>query len=245
MKRLLLLGLGAFLLVLVLVLPARWVAPLLPDFVHCAGWQGSVWNGQCNNLELAAQPQPVKLDQLHWKLSRLSLLRLALAAQVELSAPAGTAQGSVQRSIGGALALRDVAVRARVDRQMLGVLPAGWSGQLETRALALRMDGRELQELGGGILLRDVTDARGQGLGSYRLIFPAGSAAPFTGALQDDGGPLEVRAQLVVQADRSWTLDGTVLPRDAAARAFDKALQVLGPKDASGRYRLSVSGTFR
>lgn len=243
--RLPLLGIGAFLLALLIVLPVRWVAPLLPPAVRCTAWQGSVWRGQCNGLEVAATPQPVQLDELRWRLQPLALLRLSLAAQVQLSGSAGSAEGHVERRAGGALLLRDVALRARVNRQLLGVLPAGWQGQLETSALALRLDGNTLHELAGAIVLRELVDGRGQQLGSYRLTFPAGSAAPWTGALQDDSGPFEVRARLVVQADRSWAMDGTVLPRDAAGRAFEPQLQLLGPRDASGRYRLSVSGNFR
>jgi hypothetical protein len=244
MKRLLLLGLGAFLLVILIVLPARWIAPLLPATVHCAAWHGSVWRGQCDDLTVST-PQPQALDQLRWKLRPLSLLRLTVSADVEMAAPAGTAEGRVDLRPGGALALRAVAARGRFDQAFPGVLPRGWQGQLETRALALQLDGRVLRELGGEIFLRDLADVRGQGLGSYHLAFPASTRAPYTGALQDSGGPLEVRAQLVVQADRSWTLDGTVRPRDAAAQGFERQLEVLGPRDASGRHRLSLAGTFR
>lgn len=244
MKRLLLLGLGAFALVLLVVLPARWVAPLLPVSVQCATWRGSVWSGQCEGLQVASGQQPARFDSLRWRLRPLSLLRLALAADVEFTAPAGTAQGRVERRLTGALALRDVTAQARVDRQLLGALPVGWHGQLHATGLAFVIDGRTLRELAGQVLLADMVDSRNRPLGSYRLAFPAGGAAPWNGTLQDTGGPFEVQARVVVQADRSWTLDGTVLPRGAGAAAFSRQLEVLGPMEAGGRHRLSLSGTF-
>src|SRR6187549_3773082 len=63
--RTILLGLCAFLLALVVVLPVSWVAKLLPAQVQCAGWRGSIWNGQCSGLRLALSgTTPVKLETL-------------------------------------------------------------------------------------------------------------------------------------------------------------------------------------
>lgn len=244
MKRLLLLGVAAFLLALVIVLPVRWVAPLLAPAVRCAAWRGSVWHGQCNGAQVATGAQPLALDLVEWKLQPLALLRLAVAAQVRVTSQAGSGEGRIEVRAGGALSARDVAASWRITPQTASVLPPGWQANIQARGLAVKLAGPTLRELAGEIRLQDIADTRGRKLGSYRLTFPAGSAAPFTGELSDDGGSLEVRAKLIVQADRGWQLDGTVLPRDAAARALESQLAMLGPRDAGGRYRLALSGSF-
>ena len=44
-------GLAVFLVVLVLYLPASWVASALPAQVHCNELGGSVWHGECLGLQ--------------------------------------------------------------------------------------------------------------------------------------------------------------------------------------------------
>ena len=50
LKKGLLLGLAAFALALIVVLPARWMGGVLPEGVQCDQWSGSVWRGQCSGL---------------------------------------------------------------------------------------------------------------------------------------------------------------------------------------------------
>lgn len=244
MKRVILLGVCAFLLALVVVLPARWVGGLLPSGVQCANWRGSIWRGQCLTLTIAQQPQPAIIDTLQWRVRPASLLRLTLAADVALTWAQGDAKGELELRRGGLLTLRDVSARALLDRELLGALPRGWRGRLEASGVQLGMQDRSVRLLAGELLLQDFTDGSGVALGSYRLTFPAATQPPFPGQLQDTGGPFEVQAKVSIAADRSWELDGTVAARSAEAHIFDRQLELLGPADASGRRRLAAAGSF-
>lgn len=244
MKRILLLGAGAFVVALLVVLPASWVGGLLPEGVQCAHWRGSVWRGQCLTLTIAQQPQPAVIDTLQWKVHPASLLRLTVAADVALTWAQGDAAGRLELRRGGLLQLRDVSTRALLDRQLFGALPRGWRGRLEATGVQLGMQGRTVQSLAGELQLHDLADGGGKALGSYRLAFPGATQAPFAGQLQDLGGPFEVQANVSIGADRSWQLQGTVATRGLDAQAFGQQLELLGPADANGRRQLSAAGTF-
>ncbi len=241
--RTILLGLGAFVSALLVVLPVRWAAKLLPAQVQCAGWRGSIWSGQCSGLTVAVNnTAPVKLASLRWKIHPQALLRLALSADVEVSDPEGHATGVLELGR-GAMALRDVSLQAPFDRRFATMLPAGWTGRIEAQQLALRLQGRQIEGISGELQLRNLDDGRGGPLGSYRLAFAPGSA-PYIGKLVDTGGPLAVNASLTVTADRSWVLDGTVAARASAGAALRQTLDILGGPDASGKRRLSAAGSF-
>lgn len=243
--RTILLGLGAFLLALIVVLPVRWVAKLLPAQVQCAGWRGSVWNGQCSGLRFALPgATPVKLETLRWKVHPQALLHLALNADFQVSDPEGSATGLLELGVHGRMKLQNVSFQAPFDRRFAPMLPVGWTGRLEARNLDLQLNERQIEGVAGELQLRNLDGGRAGQLGSYRLVFAPKPAAPFIGALQDTGGPLAVAASLTIAADRAWVLEGTVATRASAGETLRRSLDMLGAPDASGRRSLSAAGSF-
>lgn len=241
-----LLGLAAFLLALLIVLPARWVAAALPDTVQCAGWSGSVWRGQCRELALSdGQKVVMRLSTLQWRLKPATLLRLRLRAQFHSTWPQGETAGEVTVAAGGAIQVRDMNGRSELDRRFFGAMPQGWHGQVDIRGFDLDWHDGIIGRLGGELLVSNLLDARGTKLGSYRLAFTPSDAPPFTGQLSDAGGPMEVAADLQLTADQNWTLEGRMRVRDAANTTLNRTLDMLSAPDASGWRRLSAAGQFR
>ncbi|MFO7326541.1 MAG: type II secretion system protein N [Pseudomonadota bacterium] len=242
----LLLGLAAFLLVLLVAFPARWAAAFVPEAVQCAAWAGSVWRGQCRELVLHDGGKPVmRLTSLNWQLRPLSLLSLAPAARVHSVWPEGEALGEVSVSASGQFRVRELSGRTALDRRFFGALPAGWRGQLDLRGFDLDWQDGIIGRLGGELLVSDLVDARGTALGSYRLVFEPAASPPFTGTLTDRGGPLEVSARLELTADQSWSLEGRMRARNQGDAALNRALDMLSFADAEGWRRLSAAGQFR
>jgi hypothetical protein len=240
------LGVAAFVLSLLFVLPARWIAGLLPQQVHCAAWSGSVWRGQCAGLAVQ-QPDstPLSIELLRWKLHPAALLRLSVRADFDLRTAQGTANGRFEMGRNGRMALQEVSATATFDNRLATMLARGWTGQLEAQHLAVSLRGKQLLALSGELSLRDFHDGRGGALGSYRLRFPPTTAPPFVGALQDTGGPLELAASLTIGGDRHWLLDGQITPRPSAPDALLRSLDYIGAPDASGRRHLAVEGSFK
>jgi Type II secretion system (T2SS), protein N len=244
--RLVWLGIAAFVLALIIVLPARWLAGLLPAQLRCATWSGSVWRGECAELTLQ-QPgtEPLQVKLVRWNLQPAALLRLSVQATFEVQTAQGTGSGQLELGRGGRLTLQDLTATAVFDRRLYSSLDPGWTGRLDAQHLAMRVQGNQLQALSGELTLRDFNDGKGSQFGSYHLVFPPAAAPPFLGALRDTGGPLEVKASLTIHVDRRWVLDGTIAARPAAGAALRSQLDFLGAPDASGRYPLSIEGSFK
>jgi hypothetical protein len=240
-----LLGLAAFLLALLFVLPASWVAAVLPASVQCGQWGGSIWRGQCIDLKVSEGGRStVTLKSLSWKLQPGALLRLSLAADFQGAWPQGAAAGHIVVRPDGSIRLRGLTGRSQLDKEFFAALPAGWNGSVDLRALELDWAEGSLGHLGGELGINDLVDARGTMLGSYRLEFLPSSTPPYIGQLRDTGGPAEVDAALQLTADRSWTLEGRVRVRDPLDVALNRRLEVLSSADASGWRRLSAAGHF-
>jgi hypothetical protein len=245
MKRLIWIGVAGFLLALLIVLPARWVAGLLPAEVQCAAWSGSIWHGQCNGLVIQQKGAPIEAQLLQWKLHPAALLRLSVRTDFSFRTVQGTGSGVAELGRKGRVDLENLAIKAVFDRRLATMLAEGWTGQLQASDLTVKLQGNTLNLLSGEINLQDFNDGRGTTFGSYRLLFPRAAKAPFTGTLSDTGGPLAIKASITIAADRRWQLDGTVTPRPDAPESLTSRLEILGPPDATGGYRLLSEGTFK
>jgi hypothetical protein len=239
------LGVAAFLLASIAMLPVRWIAWMLPAQVQCASWSGSVWSGQCTGLVVQQAGPELTAEMLRWRLHPASLLRWTIKATISVRTEQGTGSGVAELGRNGRLAIEDLAVSALFDRRLATMLAEGWQGQLETKDLTVRLQDNTLQALHGEIALLDFKDAQGASLGSYRLTFPRSATPPFMGTLQDTGGPLAFTAQVTIHGDRRWQLEGLITPRLDASQALRNRLEILGAADSTGRYRLSSEGTFR
>ncbi len=243
--RVLLLGVLAFVVALLAVLPARWVGGALPSSVHCEQWRGTLWRGRCRQLAVVVPGQPsLKIESAGWHLHPLPLLRTRLSAEVVLTDARGDASGHLEFSRDGRLTLRGVSARLLFDPKLPGPMPQGWSGRVEIHDLQLDWNVDQLRHLQGQFRFFDLRDAQGRELGGYSLDFPPSTAPPFKGQLVDEAGPLELHGTLVLTPDRSWTLQGTVAARPGADPALQGMLGVLGQPAADGRYPLSATGRF-
>ena len=245
-RKALVLGLAAFLLALLIVLPASWVGAALPEGIQCGQWGGSIWRGQCRDLTLSNGEKIVmKLASLSWKLHPGALLRLSLGADFHSQWPQGEAQGNVRVQSGGQLVVRGMAGRSQLDRSFFGALPQGWEGHIDIREFELDWGRDHIGHLGGELVVSNLVDRRGVPLGGYRVVFPASSTSPYTGELRDTGGPVEVKAQVQFTSDQSWSLEGQMRARDPRDARLAQGLDMLSSPDASGWRRLSAAGQFR
>jgi hypothetical protein len=241
--RVVLLGAVAFVIALIIVFPASWLRRALPAGTQCASWNGSLWRGQCTGLAWSAPgAPPVQLDSLSWRVHPLALLRARLALDAELNGAGWRASGKVLLGRGNLLHVEDLSATGLLDRNLLGALPAGWKARFEARAIALELRDRTLQQIGGTLTARELTDAQGTRLGDYQLQFAPQASAPFTGNLRDLGGPIALAAQLTIKADRAWMLDGTASLRPGSPPQLARLLDQFNTADLSGRRRILLEG---
>jgi hypothetical protein len=64
------------------------------------------------------------------------------------------------------------------------------------------------------------------------------------GTLQDQGGPLQLKAQLHLQPSLVWELEGSVATRTGADPDLARQIQYLGAADAQGMRPFSLAGNL-
>lgn len=234
------LAVAAFLLTMLVRLPAAVLSVLLPPGIVCQGPSGTLWRGRCARLRDGA----LALAGVDWTLHPFSLLRGQLSLELRSEDVRARGSASVRLHAHGA----DVAgLRASLPfGDGLPMIPAGFSGQLEFDIASARLRSGRLSALDGTLRARAVHLERPPSdLGSFELTFPPpGTAHPLRGTLRDLGGPLALQGELLLRADGSYALDGTIAAREGAGAQLAQWLTLLDPPDAQGRRSFALSGTF-
>jgi Type II secretion system (T2SS), protein N len=209
--RALLLGLVAFLVVMLVRLPAKWVLPQLPATVKCKVASGTVWRGSCDGLSLSdGKSAPFVVQQARWTLHPLSLLRARLSADVAVQGDWGQASAAAIVGSGSHLVISALTANGTIDRRLLPVLPAGWRGTFDARDVAFELRQQKLLLLRGNATVHGLQDGQGKQYGDYQLQLAPEGDVPGVGDLRSLAGPVTVAARVRVAQDMSWVVDGTV-----------------------------------
>lgn len=238
----------AFVAMLLLRLPLKWATPFLPSRVQCQQPSGSVWQGRCGSLTFNGPAGALPLGPVSWQLRTGALLRAHLAGTAQIEGPQLHGRAQFDAGAGGDLAIVGLDVAAPLDRRLLSMVPANWTGRLTLRFPSIVVHDSRLVTAQGSIEAQDIVaqGPRPDEFGSYSLTFagpPQG--ALHRGTLRDLGGPVEVTGTLDVKDDLSWVLDALVRPRADATPGLQRLLQYLGPADAQGRRRFGAEGAFQ
>jgi general secretion pathway protein N len=236
----LLLALMVFLATLLVRLPARLVAPLLPASISCDAPQGTLWRGTCGQLRSGA----LSLTGVHWVLYPLAFARLRVSADILCDDARAPIQAHVELSAGEWNASN---VSAQLPLQHgLGLIPSGWSGTLQLMLARARLEHGHLVAITGDVRLLQLQSASLEAaLGSYEVRFPAAedSSGPIVGQLHDLEGPFAVDGQVQLSG-ADYRLSGTIAAHEGAARSLSQLLQLLGPADAAGRRQFALAGSY-
>jgi general secretion pathway protein N len=250
------LGLLALLGFALATLPAAAVSsPLRRAGIEAASYDGSLWAGRATAMRFRGVP----VGDVQWTLTPLPLLRGRAAGHARIARP----DGSIEADYDTTLRATDVAVRnatvslpiATLTSLPLGI-PRGWQGRVSGRLDELRLEQRWPTALRGTFDIENLISPRPQSaaLGSFRAVFPHPAPQPslsvpndpsnLTARVVDKQGPFALDAQLTIGRKRAFSLDGTLAPRQAVPPNMQRALQMLGPADASGRRQFSVGGSL-
>jgi general secretion pathway protein N len=246
--RLMLAGIAAYLLFLLVTLPATVLSTQLARHgVTSTSTSGSVWNGQMNGLQAGV----LNLGNVEWHMRFLPLLTGRLAADINLTQSDGFAQSRVGVGFTGNITFTDLS--ATLPLQSIvgsGGLPGGWVGTAQARFSELVFKDAWPVAAHGTLDVIDLSGPARQpsNLGAYRLTFPADatvSADALLGKLEAlEGAVVDVTGTLKFAAGRSYLLDTMVAARGNAPQNIAQGMQYLGSPDAQGRRPFSVSGTL-
>jgi general secretion pathway protein N len=233
-----LVGGGVFMGVAIATLPASLLVSHLPPDITVDGVGGSVWSGDADLVRVRG----VALGAASWSIEPLGLLSGRLQYHLDLTRSDGSLHGRIAATA-GALLGEDLALDLPI-----GVLSGdGWQGEMKGTIRSIRLEQGWPVSLTGAFTFSNVQPpGAGVAIGSYAVEFdPATNAdGRLVGRVRDVDSPLQVRAQLLIKRDRSYTLDGDVTPRPNAPPQVTQAIGFLGAPDASGRRPFMIGGTF-
>ena len=217
---LLALGIGAFLVLALVTLPASAVLSFFhPPGVTLTGVSGTIWKGRAQAVRSGA----VHLGSVDWDLDILSLFTGKLGANVKVTRDGRLCTGTPCRCTGSRITLRGFNASLPVSALPPNVVRGGWTGTLNLKLGELALDNSWPVAATGTIEITDLVGPanRPAALGSYKVVFPAEGAAggdALTGALTDNGGPLAVNGTVQLKKDRSYLVSGLIATRPGRAR---------------------------
>jgi hypothetical protein len=248
---LLLAGLAAFVLTLLLRIPAAvalgWIAPAGSQII---GASGTLWAGSAASVSAAG----MQLGATRWTLSPLAFLRGRLGLAVETRLGDADIAGDLSLATSG-FDCENCSFRGPVaSLQPLAPALRALSGEALVEISSLAVRDRWPTVAVGTISLKGVPIAA-PGMpaqpnaprGSFEATVNA-DPVPADGliglTLQDSGGPLELAGQIELRPPGNYELTGRARARAQAPPDIVNALNVLGPRAADGSTEISMSGTF-
>jgi hypothetical protein len=244
-----LLGLIIASVAVIFALPASLAARFMPAQMHAEDFSGTLLHGAAGKISINGRDA----GAIEWQVHPLSLLRLAVVADIHWVKVSFLIDGTVELKVGG-LAARDIKGGGPVeDLQSLG-FAAGWKGSAALTFSIIKGTFAKLEAAEGKIDVANISSfsiAEGSDLGSYELQLGPQSIAPdgsISATVNDKGGPVEAQAQIRFSpATRTGMLSGTLKERPEASPALRNQLSNLSqlrPRDAAGRFPVELEFTF-
>ncbi len=223
-------------------LPASLVTSHLPPEITLEGVSGSIWSGAADTVRLRGAP----LGSASWTAEPLSLLAGQLNYHLEVASPEGFVRGRLGASLGGALSGDEIELDLPIAALGGTATGNGWAGELAGTIHSISLEHGWPVRLAGAFTASKLRPPGAEvTIGSYALDFDAPTVpGQLTGRVRDTDSPLIVRAQLVIKADRSFSLEGDVTPRPGAPPAVMQAVAFLGAPDAAGRRQFMLGGSL-
>lgn len=234
----------AFALFLLARLPASVLVDQLGTYqVFARGLTGTVWRGSAQGIDILG----MQLGPSSWQFRFLSLLRARPAVSFNTTIGGESLSGIAASRGRGQVRLTNVMGRIPIEA-LAAYLPTGFfTGTAQIDLSKLELLNNWPVAIDGQLLVQDVkalTTRPPTAFGDYEVSFTEQNEAPLTGILRDVNGPVELSGQLQLEADRSFKLDATLMPRPGASPQISNMLNFVGPLDNQGRRTLSFSGRY-
>jgi len=242
------LGLGCYLLFLLITLPAGLIWQYAPSKtrqqIQLSGIQGTVWSGSAEQLYYHGQ----QIGKLHWSMRPWSLLWGNISFHARVKGLAGKVEGQFTLISDTELEASNVSADLYAEvfddytRKMFPV-PIMLRGKVRANIASLQYTRGKTLHLTGSLYWKD---ASVEGVQSFPLGYVKFNAKPEkTGSqikVQNKGGPLEINGNLILSANGHWNVNLGLLNRDKQRSDIASMLSFIGKPDTTGRYQLKRSG---
>lgn len=248
-KRLLIIGIAAYLLFLLMLFPATTAWSLFSPKgmpLQLQGLNGSIWQGEVSQASWKGQP----LGSLSWDLRLWPLILGRVGADFSLQTAEGYLQGEAQLP----LSFSSVQVSALKGQLPLSELmrfaprmpiPVAVAGTVTLDIGQLELDmGSGAASAEGRVNWHgaEVLSPQAFKMGNLQADIATDDKGVLGAQLKDLGGPLQLDAMFQLKPDQSYSLNGTVAAANSAEASLQQALSWLGKADNSGKHRLKLQG---
>ncbi|MGH8371172.1 MAG: type II secretion system protein N [Gammaproteobacteria bacterium] len=235
-------GILAYLIFLCATFPAsyalRWVQADVPG-IQLSDVSGSIWSGHAGQLVFESVP----LGALSWDFDWRAPWSGKLGYHLTLADGVTRLKGRLAIGRAGQIVIRDLSGRVPVQRldHWLPLPPDSVTGLLQLNLNSLSVTNGMPQAADGSITLSDANLNWPQAatLGSYSLKLHTSQG--ITGDIQDTSGPLAMQAQVILQTDGQYHVQGTLAARDKDSAAAH-LLTYLGSPGPDGKYPFNFAG---
>lgn len=244
------LGLGVYLIALVISLPAERAAEWGSELVSAsgvrfsaAGVSGTAWSGSA----ASATVNGMTLGRTEWSLSPwwLPFGRAQLHWRVEPEG--GYLEGDSRMGMGG-MQLRDIqgSVPAPLLVSLLakGPLFVTVDGKVNVRVEELVHRDGKIESAKGTVAWSQAAllQPAAVRLGDLKVEFSTDASGALSGKLSDGGGPLALSGTVVLNPNMTYRLNATLAAREGADAALASSLPLIGRADGKGGYQVTWSG---
>lgn len=241
------LGLGSYLLFLLLNLPAQqalgWANKGIARLpLAMAGASGTIWSGEADNASFAH----TALGQLKWHFAPLSLLSGRIGYAIELKDGGEQLSGTLQAGIGGSYRLQDVRGLILADRvpQLMQQRQIRITGKIDMDQLDLGFSNGHLASAAGRIRWQDASVASPLTLkvGDLQADLTTEENGRIQAQIKNLGGDTLIKAEAGLNSDGNFQFDGSIKPGSGTDPGLTNALQAIGRSKPDGSFQLKYTG---
>ena len=241
--RLVALGVGAYLLILVITFPAARVSGMLLDQnadLSLGRVSGSVFSGQAAQLVY----QGLDLGEVHWQFRPLALLLGRVEYRIELMSPANQGELSIGKTLTGRTHVHDVDIELLPGRLVnhYSPMPVNTSGMVRLVFDTFNPGADYSGEVNGRLEWRDAVILEPINLVLGQLVLDVVTDDGELVGRITEGGELGASGELALSATYAWRLKLLLHPgNDVSSESLDM-LEQSAQRQTNGDYRIDMSG---
>jgi general secretion pathway protein N len=242
----LLIGLGAYLLIMVISLPAEhvlgWTADnqQKPPFTY--GYiKGSLWRGKMEAITVNG----VALDKLKWRFSPSELLFGRIGFTIQINHAGQELEADVAKGFGNEIQIEDISgvIQAALVPPMIDLAQIGVDGNVNLNLEELTLSDNQIIYAEGqvqwlGSALKSPFAIK---VGDLQADLETDDTGAVKAKIKDLGGPTAVSGELTLTQDGNFQVNGQIKPGADSDPRLGGALSAISKRKPDGSYQISYS----
>ncbi|MCG8015432.1 MAG: type II secretion system protein N [Candidatus Thiodiazotropha sp. 'RUGA'] len=242
----LLIGLGAYLLILVISLPAEhvlgWTAGNSKNMPFTYGTiKGSLWRGKMEALTVNGVP----LDKLKWRFSPSELLFGRLGFDIQLNHAGQELQADVAKGFGKEIQIEDISgvIQAAIIPQLIDMAQIGVDGNVNLNLQQITLSDNQIIYAEGVVqwLSSALKSPFALKVGDLQADLETDDAGAVRAKIKDLGGATAVDGELSLTPDGNFQVNGQIKPGADSDPRLGSALNAISKRKSDGSYQLTYS----